>query len=96
MAHATQRIASYGTILGAFNIKYISRAPVKGQVLTDLVAEIVESSPVEMTEAQHIDGKLVDTVLLHGILCPELYMLLALQIEVGLVLNISLKCLNRT
>ena len=59
MAHATWRIAPYGTILGAFNIKYISRASVKGQVFTNLVAEIVEPLSDEMTEAQHMDGKLV-------------------------------------
>ena len=81
VAYATQRIALYGTILGAFNIKYISCAPVKGQVLMDLVAEVAEPSPVEMIEAQHIDGKLVDMVSLRGILCPEWYMLLALQIK---------------
>ena len=51
VAHATQRIAPYGTILGAFSIKYISHAPVKGQVLMDLVAEVTEPSPIEMTEA---------------------------------------------
>ena len=75
VAHATQRIALCETILGAFNIKYISCASVKGQVLTDLVAEITEPSSDEMTEAQHIDGKLVDTVSLRWILYPEWYML---------------------
>ena len=81
VAHATRRIAPWRTILGAFNIQYISRASVKGQVLMDLVAEIVEPSSDEMTEAQHIDGKLVDMVLLRGILCPKWYMLMALQIK---------------
>ena len=81
MAHATQRIAPYGTILGAFNIKYISRASVKGHVLTDLVVENAEPSSDEMTEAQHIDGKLVDTVSLRGIICLEWYMLMVLQIK---------------
>ena len=81
VAHAMRRIAPCGTILEAFNIKYISRAFVKGQVLMDLVAETAEPSSDEMTEAQHIDGKLVNTVLLHGILCLEWYMLMALQIK---------------
>ena len=67
--------------MGAFNIKYISRAFVKGQVLTNLVVEIVEPSSDEMTEAQHMDGKSVGTVLLRRILCPEWYMLMALQIK---------------
>ena len=33
------RIAKWGTILGAFDIKYMPRTSVKGQVLADLVAE---------------------------------------------------------
>ena len=81
VAHAMQRIAPCGTILGAFNIKYISRAFVKGQVLTDLVVEIAELSSDEMTEAQHMDGKSVGTVLLRRILYPKWYMLMALQIK---------------
>ena len=43
-ADYTGRIAKWGTILGAFDIKYMSRIAVKGQVLTDLVAEFVEPS----------------------------------------------------
>ena len=81
VVHAMRRISPCGTILGAFNVKYISRASVKGQVFTDLVAEIAEPSLDEMIEAQHMDGKLVDTVSLRGILCPEWYMLMALQIK---------------
>ena len=46
-----------------------------------MVAEIAEPSSGEMTEAQHIDGRLVDTASLRGILCPEWYMLMALQIK---------------
>ena len=33
------RIAKWGTILGAFDIKYMSRTSIKGQVLADLVAK---------------------------------------------------------
>ena len=38
----TGRIAKWGTILGAFDIKYIPRTSIKGQVLADLVAEFTE------------------------------------------------------
>ena len=38
----TGRIAKWGIILGAFDIKYMSRTFVKGQVLTNLVAEFAE------------------------------------------------------
>ena len=51
VAHATRRIATWGTILGAFNIKYISRTSVKGQDLIDLVAKIAEPPLDEMTGA---------------------------------------------
>ena len=38
-----RRISKCGTILGAFDIKYMPRTYVKGQVLIDLVAEFAES-----------------------------------------------------
>jgi len=47
----------WGTILGAFDIKYMSRTSVKGQVLTDLMAEFVESLFEKEVETQHMDGK---------------------------------------
>ena len=37
------RIAKWGTMLGAFDIKYMPHTFVKGQVLADLVAKFVES-----------------------------------------------------
>ena len=42
-ADYTGRIAKWSTILGAFDIKYMPRTSIKGQVLTDLVAEFTES-----------------------------------------------------
>ena len=81
MAHVMRRIAPWGTILGAFNIKYIPRISVKDQVLTDLVAEITEPPSDEMTEAQHMDGKSIGMASLHRTLCPEGYMLMVLQIK---------------
>ena len=41
------RIAKWNTILGAFDIKYMPRTSVKGQVLADLIAEFTES-PIEI------------------------------------------------
>ena len=41
-ADYTGMIAKWGTILRAFDIKYMPRTSVKGQVLADLVAEFVE------------------------------------------------------
>ena len=41
-ADYTGRVAKWGTILGAFDIKYMPCTSVKGQVLADLVAEFAE------------------------------------------------------
>ena len=51
-ANYTGRITKWGTILGAFNIKYMSRTSVKGQVLADLVAEFAEPSLEEEAGVQ--------------------------------------------
>ena len=41
-ADYTRRIAKWGTMLGAFDIKYMPHTSVKGQVLANLVAEFAE------------------------------------------------------
>ena len=41
-ADYTGRIAKWGTILGAFDIKYMPFTSIKGQVLADLVAEFTK------------------------------------------------------
>ena len=46
-ADYTGRIAKCSTILEAFDIKYMPRTSMKGQVLADLVAEFAEC-PEEM------------------------------------------------
>ena len=46
-ADYTGRIVKWGTILGAFDIKYMPRTSIKGQVLANLVAEFAEY-PEEM------------------------------------------------
>ena len=81
VAHVTRRIAPWEKIFEAFNIKYISRTSVNGQVLTDLVAEIAKPPSDEITEAQQMNGKSVGTVSLHKTLCLEEYMLMVLQIK---------------
>ena len=47
IADYTGRVALWNTILGAFDIKYMPRTSIKGQVLADLVVEFVEP-PVEI------------------------------------------------
>ena len=61
-ADYTGRIAKGGTILGAFDIKYMLRTFVKGQVLADLVAEFAKSPLEERMEKRDMDEKLVGLV----------------------------------
>ena len=55
-ADYTRRIVKWGTILGVFNIKYMSRTSIKGQVLVDLVAEFAEG-PAENESEEHRMGE---------------------------------------
>ena len=72
-ADYTGRIAKWGTILGAFDIKYMPRTSIKGQVLVDLVAEFAEC-PEEMEGgSEKLDEGLIGMV---SVQCPppwELY-----------------------
>ena len=58
----TGRIAKWGTILGAFDIKYMPHTSVKGQVLADLVAEFTELEIDELPSDRNMDEKLVGTI----------------------------------
>ena len=58
----TGRVAKWGTILGAFDIKYMSRTSIKGQVLADLVAEFTEPPIEELESVGNMDEKLVGTI----------------------------------
>ena len=63
-ADYTRRIAKWGTVLRVFDIKYIPRTSVKGQVLADLVAKFAEPLLEEMAATQNIDGKSIGTITL--------------------------------
>ena len=56
------RIALWNTILGAFNIKYMSRTSITGHVLADLVAEFVKPPVETLTELRGMEGKPVGVV----------------------------------
>ena len=61
-ANYAERIAKWGTILGAFDIKYMPQTFVKGQVLANLVAEFAEL-PEEIEEKRHgMDEKSVGLI----------------------------------
>ena len=57
-----RRIAKWGTILGAFDIKYMPRTLIKGQVLTDLVAEFAEGLAENESEEHRMGEKSVGLV----------------------------------
>ena len=61
-ADYTGRIEKWGTILGAFDIKYMSRTSVKGQVLADLVAEFTETPVKNESNEHYMDEKLVGQI----------------------------------
>ena len=61
-ADYTRRIAKWGTILGAFDIKYMPRTSVKGQVLADLVAEFTKPEIEELPTDGNMNEKLVGTI----------------------------------
>ena len=58
----TRRVAKWLTILEAFDIKYMPRTSIKGQVLADLVVEFAKPSFEENGERPSMDGKLVGMV----------------------------------
>ena len=61
-ADYTRRIAKWGTILGAVDIKYMPRTLIKGQVLTDLVAEFAEGLAENESEEHRMGEKSVGLV----------------------------------
>ena len=66
-ADYTGRIAKWGTILGAFDIRYMPRIAIKGQVLADLVAEFAEPTleGIEVSGSPSAGEKLNSTVSQH-------------------------------
>ena len=72
-ADYTGRITLWNTILGAFDIKYMPRTSVKGQVLANLVAEFVKP-PVEiLIEQRSVEGKSVDMISTPKPPCQKVY-----------------------
>ena len=62
-----------GTILGAFNVKYMPRTSVKSHVLADLVAEFAETPSEDKLEEQNMDGKSVGVISLQEPLSWKVY-----------------------
>ena len=67
------RVAKWGTILGTFDIKYMPRTSIKGQVLADLVAEFTKPPIEELESAGNMDEKLVGTISQYRLPAWEVY-----------------------
>ena len=63
----TGRIVKWGTILGAFDIKYMPRTSVKGQVLANLVAKFAKCLEEMEEGSEKLDEGLIDVV---SVQCP--------------------------
>ena len=72
-ADYTGRVAKWGTILGAFDIKYMPHTSVKGQVLADLVAEFAECPEEVKMGDKSVDERLVGVASILGLPPWELY-----------------------
>ena len=63
----------WSALLGAFDIKYMPRSSIKGQVLANLVAEFAKPSVETIIEKEDMDGKLVGTISARETLCWKVY-----------------------
>ena len=72
-ANYTGRVAKWGTILRAFNIKYMPRTSIKGQVLVDLVAKFTKPPIEELESVENMDEKLVGTISQYCLSAWEVY-----------------------
>ena len=72
-ADYTRRVAKWGTILWAFDIRYMPHTSIKGQVLADLVAEFTEPQIEELPSVGNIDEKLVGTISQYCLPTGEIY-----------------------
>ena len=72
-ADYTGRVAKWGTILGAFDIKYMPRTSIKGQVLADLVAEFAECPEEVEMGSETLGERLVGMASVQGLPPWELY-----------------------
>ena len=72
-ADYTGRVAKWGTILGAFDIKYMPRTSIKGQVLADLVAKFAECPEEVEMGSKTLGERLVGVASVQGLPPWELY-----------------------
>ena len=67
------RVAKWGIILGVFDIKYMPRISIKGQVLADLMAKFTEPPIEELESVENMDEKLVGMISQYRLPAWEIY-----------------------
>ena len=72
-ANYTGRVAKWGTILGSFDVKYMPRTSIKGQVLSDLVVEFTECPEEVEMGSEALVERLVSVASIQGLPPWELY-----------------------
>ena len=72
-ANYTGRVAKWGIILEALDIKYMRCTSIKGQILADLVAEFAKSPLEKEIEKHNMDGKSIGMVSLQDPLSWRVY-----------------------
>ena len=72
-ADYTRKVAKWGTILGAFDIQYMPRTSIKGQVLADLVAEFAKCPEEVEMGSEALVERLVGMASIQGLPPWELY-----------------------
>ena len=88
-AEYTGRVAKWGTILGVFDIRYMPRTSIKGQVLVDFVAEFIKPQIKELQSTRNMNEKLVGMISQYCLPTWEVYVNGALNQKgsrIGLVL----------
>ena len=73
IADYSGRIAIWNTILRAFDIKYMPRTSIKGQVLADLVAEFAEPLVEIVAEERNMSGKSIGEISMPRPPCWKVY-----------------------
>ena len=66
-ADYTGKVAKWGTILGAFDIKYMPRTSIKGHVLADLVVEFAECPKEVEMGSEALVERLVGVASIQGL-----------------------------
>ena len=66
-ADYTRRIAIWSMLLGAFDIKYMPRTSVKGQVRANLIAKFTELPLEAVAEEENMDEKSIGAIFTQGV-----------------------------